>query len=193
MDVTKNQHEGRAASLQPTSMTEEVVQVAECTPSGLTAVTVTGNLLPGDMNTLPPATMDVLPEELLAHVLDLLPTKTVFAVMRVSHKWENACRFVVMKRKKLVLYSSDMLVPNEVDEFYGIVLCGMDEDRISKMLVSLKQMRKLAHFRDAADCAEIIAQNSRSLEQIWCSELPDDGSITYPSLKELHCESLTAS
>lgn len=152
--------------------------------------------------------MDNIPEEMLVHVLDFLSTQMVFTLMRVSHKWESACRYVILKRKNLILFSSDVVTWDELDEFrahcggrdFAIDLNGWDEERGNKLVVSLKQMKRLVHFVGIPSPAflisisrEIITKNSHSLVELWGSKLPDNGSVTYPRMREIACAIFHAS
>ena len=47
--------------------------------------------------------MDNLPDEWFTQILDLVPIRDIFVLMRVSKRWAAACRFVVRTRQSLVI------------------------------------------------------------------------------------------
>lgn len=76
--------------------------------------------------------MDLLPNELLDHILSNLPVTCKFRVMQVSHKWRTLCRVQVAKQKMLAVRSlpSESLFPLTADFVLG--------DLVSESMVSVR-------------------------------------------------------
>ena len=56
--------------------------------------------------------MDDLPDESFALILDLVPIREIFVLMRVSKRWAAACRFIVRTRQSLSIGIDDWYEEN---------------------------------------------------------------------------------
>jgi hypothetical protein len=149
----------------------------------------------------------LLPEELLAKIVDLLPTKRIFPLMSINKLWELACRSVIGNRKLLILsdHKPCDCKDRECRQFEVISLYGMGKEQVDQMLTSLLNMKKLRLFYNKCTTEEfkfmsnsmlyrqVIVQNAAKLLIVSTPKLPDDGFMSYPLLFDLQCDLFDAS
>jgi hypothetical protein len=146
-----------------------------------------------------------MPVKHLVQIIQWLPTKSVFKIMSVSRDVEAACRQVIEERDTLELVHAYHMPAKWRAGYFTITVYPVsytrNEKRLDKMSSSLKQMKSLKYFVDQTHIHEcecdvnhrnffddLRKQNASTLKQVMCHQLPDDGSVCYPLLDELHCQ-----
>jgi hypothetical protein len=145
-----------------------------------------------------------LPRDWLIQVMDCLPTKCLFQLMRTCKQWEAVSRYIIKYRKVLILKGPS----NKDDPNLFVVGYGRDEDSyyqqiqtMRKMMISLMQMVNLHKIRvpDVFKSAcrslvdELIALNAGSLRDVKVEQMPHDETLVYPFLKKYDCENFDLS
>jgi hypothetical protein len=145
-----------------------------------------------------------MPRDWLIQVMDCLPTKCLFQLMRTCKQWEAVSRYIIKYRKVLILEWPE----DKENMSLFVVGYGRDGDRVyqhtetmEKMLNSLKQMVNLQklHVSDEFHITcevlvdELITSNAGSLRDVKVDQMPHDETLVYPFLKKHFCEIFDAS
>ena len=112
--------------------------------------------------------MDKLPVEMLRSVVQFADVRDKFSLMRVSRKWEAACRSVIAEQRKLLVYRDRLSKPSTT------VLCVkyLSDEQAKQMWHSLLQMTRLLLIdlspgvKPEAGAAELIKRNAANLRVI---------------------------
>ena len=147
--------------------------------------------------------MDDLPDEWFAQILDLVPIRDIFVLMRVSKRWAAACRFIVRTRQSLIIGNDDLCryyadyghlrgwdwhrdQPLQLDNITVI-----NRLRMPAMMKSLEQMENITQL-----CVYISGLNIRPFIQKFADQLTIlkvdfaisvVGSVVFPHLTHLYC------
>ena len=156
--------------------------------------------------------MDDLPDESFALILDLVPIRDIFVLMRVSKRWAAACRFIVRTRQSLIIGNYDRFhwYPNVYNEMRGL---GWYRNRPTEpldnvnpanksfdadMMKSLNQMENITRLcvygsprlRGISPFIDMFADQLTLLEVDFA--ISDVGSDVFPHLTHLKCRNFDA-
>lgn len=148
--------------------------------------------------------MDVLPAELLIHIMDFLPIKSLFLVMSVSGKWEAAAMTAIRSRKQLSVgsmpadaspgYYTDLSVIDTVDSHMREMMWrSLNKQLVGLQVLLVDDVWCRAEDRETG-IQPLIHRHADTLRHLSADmdlTVPSDGR-TFPLLESVRCHMLAA-
>ena len=140
--------------------------------------------------------MTCLGEEVMVHIMRLIPIQKVFTLMSVSRDWESAARAVVRTHTTLLITSRP--AEDQTVSPMDMIIAKGGTDMVS-LMKSVNQMANLRKFlyrtdRRSRGVLTLVAQNASTLQVVHTIKhvLPYDAANgpNYPKLRELRCRYL---
>ena len=149
-----------------------------------------------------------LPDELFAMILDLVPIKNVFADMRVSKRWEAACRYIIRTRQSVVI-GDDNCYQRHADRMRAknwqrdrpseqLDYIALASESLGPLLMkSLNLMENVTRLCVSGMTTENVCPFIRKFaDQLTMLEvdfpISDIGADVFPHLMQLHCQTFDA-
>lgn len=143
-----------------------------------------------------------LPTDWLIQVLDFLPTRQLFVLMRTNKEWNRVCKYIIKYRKTLIIdrYCQIRTLMRGGPNPNLFVIEWRETDDVEKMIKSLMQMINLEHLivfkwgpYHCPQLYPLIAQNACTLRELDVFHSPENQTLVFPKLKKLHCTRLDVS
>ena len=151
--------------------------------------------------------MDDLPDEWFAQILDHVPIRDIFVLMRVSKRWAAACRFIVRTRQSLIVGNDNWFEAN-ASKMRGwdwhrnrptepLDVIPANQSLESDMMKSLSEMENITRLCVYGISLKEIPFIQKFADQLTLLEgdfaMSDVGADVFPRLTCLRCRHLDAS
>lgn len=148
--------------------------------------------------------MDALPAELLIHIMDFLPIKSLFLVMSVSGKWEAAAISAIQSRKQLSVgsmpadaspgyYTNLSVIDSVGSNVREMMWCSLNKRLVGLQVLLVDDVWCRAEDRETG-IQPLIHRHADTLRHLSADmdlTVPSD-ECTFPRLESVRCHMLGA-